>query len=134
MFRVFISSFFFCISMFTWAQSNLVNVNSIPQNKNAANVFVQALYSDSANVSSFLIQIRKEVKKHKHLSHAEHVLVVEGEGKMTLGDSTFNIKKGDLIFIPRNTFHSVITTSVEALKVLSIQAPFFDGTDRVFSE
>jgi mannose-6-phosphate isomerase-like protein (cupin superfamily) len=53
---------------------------------------------------------------------------------MTLGDSIFNIHEGDLIFIPSNTFHAVITTSKKLLKVLSVQSPFFDGRDRIFTD
>ena len=49
-------------------------------------------------------------------------------------DKSFKIKKGDLVFIPKNTIHSVITTSKQPLKVVSIQAPLFDGTDRISIE
>lgn len=98
------------------------------------NVYSRALYSDTSNVSSFVIFIKKEVKAHKHLTHAEHVIVLEGNAEMTLNDKTFLIKKGDVIFIPKNSYHSVKTTSKIPLKVLSIQAPYFDGKDRVFKE
>ena len=50
---------------------------------------------------------------------------------MTLGSITKEIKAGDIIFIPANTFHEVKVTSEKPLKVISIQAPEFDGTDRV---
>lgn len=71
---------------------------------------------------------------HKHLEHAEHVLVLEGEGEMKLGSEVFFIKRNDLIFIPKNTPHAVKTISAIPLKVLSIQAPLFDGKDRVMME
>lgn len=98
------------------------------------NVYSRTLYSDTNNVSSFVIFIKKEVKAHKHLTHAEHVIVLEGKAEMTLNDKTFLIKKGDVIFIPKNSYHSVKTTSKIPLKALSIQAPYFDGKDRVFKE
>jgi mannose-6-phosphate isomerase-like protein (cupin superfamily) len=53
---------------------------------------------------------------------------------MMLEEKKFEIKHGDVIFIPKNTFHSVKTTSKEPLKVISIQAPYFDGKDRVFKD
>jgi mannose-6-phosphate isomerase-like protein (cupin superfamily) len=93
----------------------------------------QNLFNDTL-VSSTLIYISKEVKLHKHLEHAEHVLVLEGEGEMRLGTEVFTIKKDDLIFIPKNTPHAVKTISAIPLKVLSIQAPLFDGKDRVVLE
>ena len=94
------------------------------------NVYNRRLNGDSL-VSSFCIVIKKEVKLHKHLHHSEHVFVLEGEGDMNLGQESFQIKKGDLIFIPKNTAHSVRRKGPQALKVISIQAPAFDGKDRV---
>jgi mannose-6-phosphate isomerase-like protein (cupin superfamily) len=50
---------------------------------------------------------------------------------MKLGNATFKISEGDVIFIPLNTFHSVKSTGKVPLKVLSIQSPEFDGSDRI---
>ncbi|MFN6036950.1 MAG: cupin domain-containing protein [Bacteroidota bacterium] len=116
------------------AQFSCTKLDTISPPDNLENVFVKPLYMDSAEVSSYLIFIKKEVKPHKHMEHAEHVYVTQGEGLMTLGDKEFKIKMGSFIFIPKNTFHSVITTSEIPLKVISIQAPYFDGKDRVFKE
>lgn len=85
-------------------------------------------------VGSFVIFIRDRVKKHLHVQHSEHVYILEGFGRMQLGDSTFEIRPGMLIFIPAGTIHSVKRKGKKALKVLSIQAPRFDGTDRVWKE
>jgi len=72
------------------------------------------------------------VKLHKHDFHTEHVYVLEGSGDFTLGNTTQPIKKGDLITIPKNTWHGVEVTSKVPLKVVSIQSPEFKGIDRVF--
>lgn len=97
------------------------------------NISNQKIFTDSL-VSSFVIWIKKEVKPHKHLTHSEHIYVLEGEGEMKLGSETFNIKPGDIIFIPKNTIHSLIVKSAVPVKVLSVQAPEFDGKDRVIIE
>jgi mannose-6-phosphate isomerase-like protein (cupin superfamily) len=60
------------------------------------------------------------------------VYVIDGEAEMRLGDKTVKIKNGDIIFIPKGTVHAVKVTSKRPLKVLSVQAPHSDGTDRVF--
>jgi mannose-6-phosphate isomerase-like protein (cupin superfamily) len=99
----------------------------------SGNIYNKPCFGDSLS-SSFCIVIRNEVKAHKHQYHSEHVLVLEGSGQMTLGGKTFDIKKDDLVFIPKNTIHSVRSTGSVPLKVLSIQSPFFDGRDRVFVE
>ncbi len=116
----------------TYAQS-YQSLDTLKPKIKYENVYVVNVSSDSL-VSSFVIFIKKEVKAHKHFNHSEHVYVLEGKGVMTLGNKIFNIKKGDLIFIPKNTVHSVKVTSGIPLKVVSIQAPFFDGKDRIISE
>jgi mannose-6-phosphate isomerase-like protein (cupin superfamily) len=75
--------------------------------------------------------VKKEVKKHKHTIHSEHVYILDGEGIMLLGEKKFPVKKGMMIFIPMNIIHEVKVTSVSPLKVLSIQSPEFDGKDRI---
>ncbi len=97
------------------------------------NIYVKPTSSDSLS-SGFVIIIKKEVKLHKHLNHSEHVVVLDGEGKMQVGNNEYHIKKGDVVFIPKNTAHKVITTSKKPLKVVSIQSPYFDGKDRVLLE
>lgn len=97
------------------------------------NIYIRVIGSDSLS-SSFVIYIKKEVKKHKHLEHTEHIYILEGEGDMLLGDKTIRIKKGDVLLVPKNTVHALKVSSKDPVKVLSIQSPYFDGKDRVFIE
>jgi quercetin dioxygenase-like cupin family protein len=96
-------------------------------------VIVNKIAGDSLT-SSFVITIKKSVKKHLHKEHSETIYVLEGEGKMLLGEQIIQLKKGDYIFIPKNTPHKVDVTSSFPLKVLSIQSPYFDGKDRLMLE
>lgn len=95
------------------------------------NIHVQKLYGDE-EVTSFLIWIKSSVTPHIHVEHSEHVYVLKGKAIMTLGESEFEVRKGDWIFIPKGTAHSVKSVSKGPLKVISIQAPEFDGSDRVY--
>jgi mannose-6-phosphate isomerase-like protein (cupin superfamily) len=108
-----------------------MNTDSVGAKTVSDNIYNKALFGDSL-ASSFVIVIKKEVRIHKHITHSEHVVVLEGKGQMTLGSQGFSIKKGDVIFIPKNTLHSVVSMGEQPLKVLSIQSPKFDGKDRVF--
>lgn len=90
---------------------------------------VAKIDSDSL-CSNFLIWVEEEVPLHRHNEHSETVIVLEGEGEFTLGDTVTAIGQGDYIFIPMGTPHAVVVTSDIPLKVLSIQAPEFDGSDR----
>lgn len=96
------------------------------------NIKVQKLAHDSLS-TGFLIWVKKSVRPHRHEHHSENIYVIEGEGDMTVGDNTFKIKPGSYIFVPTNVVHSVVVDeSKGALKVLSVQSPFFDGNDRIF--
>ena len=108
----------------------VINLDTLNLPAQVENIYNKALFGDSL-VSSFCIVIKNEVKPHKHEYHSEHVFVIDGEGQMILENKLFTIKKGDLIFIPKNSIHSVKTTSKQPLKVMSIQAPIFDGKDRI---
>jgi mannose-6-phosphate isomerase-like protein (cupin superfamily) len=95
--------------------------------------YVRTLHHDSLS-SSFLIIIPKEVKAHYHADHTEQVVIVSGEADMKLGDQQLHVKAGDIILIPKGTVHSVTVTSQQPLKVISLQAPYFDGKDRIVIE
>jgi mannose-6-phosphate isomerase-like protein (cupin superfamily) len=98
------------------------------------NIQVLKIAEDSLQ-SSFIIWIKKGVKAHYHAEHTENIVVLEGEAMMTIGDDLFMIKQGDYLNIPMGTVHSVTQIlSDEPLKVLSIQSPHFDGSDRFFVE
>ena len=126
-----------CIALLGWCSSvvaqNHMKTDTVGARTISDNVYNSPLFGDSL-ASSFLIVIKKEVKALKHLKHSEHVVVLEGSGQMQLGDKQIEIKKGDVIFIPKNTVHAVKTTGKIPLKVVSVQAPNFDGKDRVFIE
>jgi mannose-6-phosphate isomerase-like protein (cupin superfamily) len=119
----------FILPLFSSAQYQSLDTVKAPATYD--NIFIRPIASDSLS-SSFVIFIKKEVKTHKHISHTEHVYILEGEGEMLLADKIFSVKKGDMIFIPMNTGHSIKVTSSVPLKVLSVQSPHFDGKDRIY--
>tara|TARA_Y100000991_G_C21903038_1_gene318956 strand:- start:123 stop:521 length:399 start_codon:yes stop_codon:yes gene_type:complete len=129
---IFIISFqliFFNIS----AQDYILSFDNIKPEKEFENINVKKLSSNS-NATTFAIWIKKSVSLHKHIQHTENVYISEGFGLFQLGDSTYNVKKGDLITIPKNTWHGVKVNSKTPMKVISIQSPEFLGKDRVFKD
>lgn len=86
------------------------------------------------NAASFLLSIPTETKMHYHANHSEHVMLIEGQGMLLMGYKTIDLKKNELIFITEGTPHKIINTGKSKLKVLSIQSPFYDGTDIVILE
>ena len=125
-----ITLFFVLLSASAFAQK-VDNLPSLKQQKQPYdNIATQTLNSDS-NVTTIVIWIKKEVKPHYHAYHSENVMVLEGEGQMLLGNQTVFVKAGDMIYIPKGTIHALRVTSKLPMKVLSIQTPQVDESDRV---
>jgi mannose-6-phosphate isomerase-like protein (cupin superfamily) len=122
----------FSLAAFARGQTGF-NTDTIGANSTTDNIYSRRIAGDSLS-TSFCIVIKKEVKAHKHVFHSEQVMVIDGEGQMRLGEKNFPIKKGDVIFIPKNTLHAARSTGKIPLKVLSVQSPVFDGSDRIFVE
>lgn len=102
-------------------------------NADFENIFVEKV-ADDVNQTSFIIWVKKEVALHMHAGHTENVYILEGKGEFTLGDEKFIVQKGDYFNIPQNTPHGLKVLSSTPIKVLSIQSPKFDGTDRILIE
>jgi len=97
------------------------------------NIHVQKLETNSL-ATTFVIWVKLKVKMHKHINHVENVYIIEGEGDFSISDTTYKVKEGDLIVVPKDTWHGVNVTSKKPMKVISIQSPEFKGIDRVFKE
>jgi mannose-6-phosphate isomerase-like protein (cupin superfamily) len=93
---------------------------------------VRLAYDEQA--ASFLLSIPTETKMHYHKDHSEQLLLIEGQGMVLLGYKTIKLKKNELIFITKGTPHKIINSGRSKLKVLSIQAPFYDGSDKIILE
>lgn len=121
-----------CLASLSSAEAQTIDLHPNRTKQLGQPVEVYRLAGDTL-VSSFLIYVNDQVKPHYHAEHSEHVYVLEGRGTMTMDDSVFTVNPGDFIFIPQGTVHSAARISEEPLKVISIQAPFFDGKDRIMS-
>jgi mannose-6-phosphate isomerase-like protein (cupin superfamily) len=127
---------FFCFWFLTsagWAQMHF-SIDTLRPPADYENVYSQKMASDSLQ-STFIIWIKKDVKGHFHQLHTENIIVLEGKAEMLFNGKSIIVKKGDYLNIPFGTTHSVTRVlSRKPLKVISIQSPNFDGTDRVFIE
>jgi mannose-6-phosphate isomerase-like protein (cupin superfamily) len=103
-----------------------------PDSTNYPNVYVKSIAEDSLQ-STYIIWIKTTVKPHYHQHHTELVEILSGRGRMTLNGETFPVRKHDIIIIPKGSIHSVTNLTHRPLKVLSVQAPKFDG-ERVWIE
>ena len=129
--RLLLTLVFSAICVFGFSQKHWF-VDTLKAPKDFDNVHVQTLAHDSLQ-SVFVIWVKKEVKGHFHAAHTECIVVLEGKAIMRLNDQLISIKRGDVIHVPSGTKHAVLEVKGnKTLKVLSIQAPYFDGKDRIF--
>lgn len=132
MIRKMILPFFLLISAGGSAQE-IKNLARLQPADQSGNIRLEQLHTDSLS-TSYVIWISESVRAHRHLHHSESIYVLEGTGNMRLGDKTVPIGPGDFFNIPENTVHALEVTSSGPVKVISFQAPKFDGKDRVFED
>lgn len=58
---------------------------------------------------------------HTHPEEDEIIYVVNGEVEQTVGDETFSMKEGDMVYIPAGVPHSSVNKSWFPIKVLPIK-------------
>lgn len=135
MLRITFTLFVFFMLSFPIFSQEVVNLSNSMEIETAQkkNVVVERLFGDSLS-TSFLISVKDTVKTHKHQLHSETVYIISGRANIYLNNVMQNVKTGDVIFIPKNTWHAVKVIGDKPLQVLSVQAPGFDGTDRVFKD
>ena len=118
------------ISQLAFSQ-DIFKLKDLKPHEEYENILVKKLYSDNQS-TSFVIWVKDNVKAHYHAEHTEQLFILAGKGKMTVGENTSIIKKGDYFVIPKGVPHSVTVIGRKPLKVLSVQSPEFVGKDRVF--
>jgi mannose-6-phosphate isomerase-like protein (cupin superfamily) len=83
----------------------------------------------NVSLAEAIVKPNEETFLHIHKTSEEIYHITNGKGIMRLGDKTFEVKKGDSIFIPPNTPHKIKNTSEEELKILCICSPPYSHED-----
>ncbi len=71
---------------------------------------------------------------HYHPLTEEIYYILEGTGRMTIGDELRDIGAGDAIAIPPGAIHTIMNTGTKALKFLCCCAPAYEHSDTVLVE
>jgi mannose-6-phosphate isomerase-like protein (cupin superfamily) len=88
----------------------------------------------TAWVSEHIAVVRTEEKPHYHRFHDSTVVVLRGEGLMTVDQKQIPMKTGDVAHIHRGVPHFFRNTSSSPAAALVIFSPPFDGRDFVAEE
>jgi mannose-6-phosphate isomerase-like protein (cupin superfamily) len=71
---------------------------------------------------------------HHHVLTEEIYYILEGEGRMQVGDETGEVGAGDAVAIPPGAVHQITNTGPGVLKFLCCCAPGYEHEDTVLAE
>ena len=65
----------------------------------------------------------RKMRIHKHLNNDELIFIHKGEGTLTLDEQFIQVKTGDVVFVPRGTWHGLDNTGKENLLMVFQYSP-----------
>ena len=86
--------------------------------------------SRSAHSSSHYILLNGAEQPHYHDNHDLSVTLIKGESIIHFEDRAVTVKAGDVVFIPKGTYHWAENTSEEGCEIHAVFSPAFDGKDK----
>jgi len=89
---------------------------------------IQQLY-DSENITIAYVMITGKARSHLHKKTEEVYYVQKGRGNLFIGDDKFKVEPGDIVPLPKNTFHHLERISAEPLELLVVTNPRYDVSD-----
>jgi mannose-6-phosphate isomerase-like protein (cupin superfamily) len=74
----------------------------------------------------------RAVIPHHHRQLEEIYYILEGSGRMTVGEEQRDVGAGDAIFVPRGSLHSLANTGSVPIRLLVACGPAFYYEDEIF--
>jgi mannose-6-phosphate isomerase-like protein (cupin superfamily) len=65
----------------------------------------------------------RKMRIHKHLNNDELIFIHKGQGTLTLDEESIEVKTGDVVFVPRGTWHGLDNTGKENLRMVFQYSP-----------
>lgn len=81
-----------------------------------------------AAVLEYVTRKGEEPPDHTHRTEDEMFYVLEGAISFRCGEATFDLEKGDLIFLPRGIKHGYTIRSDDPVRLLVVTAPVREGS------
>ena len=69
------------------------------------------------------------VGRHHHLETEEIYYILQGRGRMMVGNESREVATGDAVFIPRQMIHTLENTGNEPMKILLVCGPAYSYED-----
>ncbi len=85
------------------------------------------------SLAQFTLKKGKRTLLHK-IQSSEIYYILEGMGKLTVGNETFSVKKDDSVYVPPLTIQSIENTGKTDLKFLCVVDPAWKAEDEIILE
>ena len=91
----------------------------------ANNNFRKVLYTgEHMQLVLMSLKPNEDIGMEVHTENDQFFRFEEGQGKVIIGETEYEVKDGDVVIVPANTQHNIINTSdIEFLKMYTIYAP-----------
>ena len=93
------------------------------------NIAIRPIYGN-VNTSTFLIRMKDKETPHFHDDHDLSVSILDGDGIIHFKDHAVPVTPGDVIFIPKGTYHWAENTGSAATVLFAVFSPAFSGKDK----
>jgi mannose-6-phosphate isomerase-like protein (cupin superfamily) len=116
------------IGGFLWKADEIIKNETLPKDDMIKFVYL----AEGTNLTTNIALGRDLVPLHVHKFHDELIHVIQGSGKLRIGESTYRFEPGCIMYIPQDTVHGGALD--EEIKWLSVYTPRFDirNPDRIF--
>lgn len=84
---------------------------------------------DEVSLATGVVEPHHEASPHFHKRSDELYFIVSGKGRAIIDDKSYNVEKGDVVFIPVGSKHSLENNTDEKLEILAISAPAYTPED-----
>jgi mannose-6-phosphate isomerase-like protein (cupin superfamily) len=84
---------------------------------------------ERCSLAEEVLPVGAKVGRHYHLETEEVYYIVQGAGRMTVGDEVKEVAAGDAIFIPRGAAHQLENTGQTAMTILLVCGPAYSYED-----
>lgn len=84
-----------------------------------------------AKVKRIVVYPGKRLSLQRHRQRSEHWFILQGQGVVTLGDSTLHLRPGNSVDIPQGSLHRVENAGDENLVFIEVQTGAYLGEDDI---
>lgn len=118
---------FFCISASLLSASERLPIRCESPDGRVTIEFLWGPRSDqergSVHFASLTAKPGATIPAHQHEHSTEVVLILDGEGLMTLADRSMKVQPGERVVIPSGTDHSLVVQGTRPLRAIQIYDP-----------